>query len=162
METDCAGFGEFNRISKQVVHNLFNADRIAIQPDFRILEITDKPDAFVVGYMRESRSSTLQHFLKVERDIPAFLVRLVQVIHIQQVVEKVYHMEAFVPDVFQENVPLYFLLRFHGQFKVPGYDAQRGLDVVRQGKDDTLAHIEECRILFDCFLQLFFRPCFFS
>ena len=30
METDCAGFGEFNRIDKQVVHDLFYADRIAI------------------------------------------------------------------------------------------------------------------------------------
>ena len=98
--------------------------------------------------------------MKVERDILASLVCLVQEVDIQQVVEKLYHMEAYVPDIFQVNVPLFLFPRVHCQFGVAGNDVQRSPDIVRQGKDDVLAHIEQCRILFYDFFQPLFCPCF--
>ena len=160
METDCTWFCKLDSIGKQIIHDLLYTNRIAIKPYFRILEITDKPDTLIVGHTREPHSSTFQHLMKVERDIFAFLIGLVQEVHIQQVVEKVYHMEAYIPNIFQINVSLLFLPRIHSQFNVPGYDVQRSPDIVRQGKDDILAHLQQHSVLWDQLFQIF--PVFFS
>ena len=155
MEADRTGLGKLDCIGKQVVYDLFYAVRIPIKPDLRILEIAVEQDTLVIDHVRESRSGTFQQSMKVERDIVAYLSRLVQVVHVQQVVEKVYHMAANDSDIVQINVPPFLLPCVHRQFGVAADDVQRGSDIVRQGEDDILAHIQQCGILSYRFFQSF-------
>ena len=87
-------------------------------------------DALVVDHMGESRSGTFQQPVQAERHIVAELFRLVQAVHVQQVVEQVYHMAAYGSDIIQVNVPPFPVPCVHRQFGVAADDVQRGADVV--------------------------------
>ena len=112
--------------------------------------------------MGESRSGTLQKFVQVERYIVADFFRLVQAVHVQQIVEQVNHMAANDSDIVQVNVPPLPFPCVHRQFGVAADDVQRGADVMGDGQDDVLAHFQQCGILFYRLFQTFPCPCLFA
>ena len=112
--------------------------------------------------MGKNRSGTLQKLVQVERYIVSYLFRLVQPVHVQQVVEQVNHMAAYNSDIVQVNVPPFSFPCVHRQFSVAADDVQRGADIVRHGQDDVLAHFQQCGILFYRLFQTFPCPCLFA
>ena len=68
-------------------------------------------------------------------------------------------MAAYGFNIIQINVAPLPLPCVHCQLGIAADDVQGGADVVRHGKDDVLAHFQQCGILLYRLLQPFPRPC---
>ena len=92
----------------------------------------------VSDYMGKARCDTFEQVIKAERDIIPGFFCLVQTVHVQQVVEQVYHVLADNPDIIQVGVPAFLLTGIHGQLGTAADDVQRGPDIMGYGQDNVL------------------------
>ena len=116
-------------------------------------------DSLVIDHVGESENGTFQQVFKTERHIVAGFFGLVQTVHVQQVVEQVYHVFTHDPDVVQVIVPAFLFTGVRSQFGTPADDVQRGTDVMGNGQDNILPHFQQRIVLFYCFFQAFPVPC---
>mgnify|MGYP006993636257 CR=1 FL=1 len=156
IQFDGSGFSKLDCIGQQVIHYLFDAVHISIQIDIGIFEIRPEQDSLVSDYMGKARCDTFEQVIKAERDIIPGFFCLVQTVHVQQVVEQVYHVLADNPDIIQVGVPAFLLTGIHGQLGTAADDVQRGPDIMGYGQDNVFAHFQQCCILPYRFFQTFF------
>ena len=112
-------------------------------------------DSLVIDHVGESENGTFQQVFKAERHIVAGFFGLVQTVHVQQVVEQVYHMFTHNSDVVHVIVPAFLFTGIHSQLGTTADDVQRGADVMGNGQDNILPHFQQRIVLFYCFFQAF-------
>ena len=118
-------------------------------------------DSLVIDHVGEAENGTFQQVLKAEGHIVAGFFGLVQTVHVQQVVEQVYHVFTHDPDVVQVIVPAFLFTGVRSQFGTPADDVQRGTDVMGNGQDNMLPHFQQRIVLFYCLFQPFSVSCLY-
>ena len=134
--------------------DLLDAVAVAADRNVHALEIALKEKPFVVGGAGESRRDAFQQVGKPERGVVAGLFRLVETVHVQEVVQQVQDMLAKHADIGQMAVASLAVARAHRQLRAAVDDAQRGAYVVGNRQDDFLAHIQQIAVLPDNLFQL--------
>ncbi|EEB22929.1 hypothetical protein BACDOR_04577 [Phocaeicola dorei DSM 17855] len=153
-EADASRPGELDGVREQVVRDLLDAVAVAADRNVRAPEIALKKKPFVVGSTGESRRDAFQQVGKPERGVVAGLLRLVETVHVQEVVQQVQDMLAQYADIGQMAVASLAVARVHRQLRATVDDAQRGAYVVGNRQDDFLAHIQQVAVLPDNLFQL--------
>ena len=114
---DGSCFREFNGIGQQVVNDLLYTVRIAFNGCIGSREVVGEYNPFVVYRQREPGGDTFQQCIQFEGDVITLFLRLVQTVHVQQVVKKMQDVFAEDTDIREVTVPFPFVAGIHCQFR---------------------------------------------
>ena len=96
----------------------------------------------------------------MKRNTVPDILRLINPVYVHQVTDQMQNMPAQCQNILQVTVPLLFFTRLHSQFSTVDNITEWSPYIMRYGKDNILAHLQQSLILFN--YPLLFFPLFFS